>query len=185
MDPEELRDAIRGCNGEADRAAAKEMPRIVEYTMCAIIDNDRMLLKYANRGIGIGKWNFPGGKIDAGEGAEESARREVFEETGLEVENLFYHGKKDYYDGTSVVRRVHIFSTKSFSGTLQSSEEGEIAWFKIGSLPFEKMWKDMKIGLDWICNGRKFDITIYYADSRANEVVGTSLATDSRQKRIF
>ncbi|MCX7717306.1 MAG: NUDIX domain-containing protein [Candidatus Sumerlaeaceae bacterium] len=32
-----------------------------------------------------GKWDFPGGKIDPGEGFDEAIRREVLEETGLAI----------------------------------------------------------------------------------------------------
>ncbi len=35
--------------------------------------------------FGAGKWNAPGGKLQPKETAEHCARREVYEETGLEV----------------------------------------------------------------------------------------------------
>ena len=50
-------------------------------------------MKLAVRGISKGRWNFPGGKIDAGETPREGSDREVLEETGLIVSEAHYHGK--------------------------------------------------------------------------------------------
>ena len=49
------------------------------------VDGGILLIK---RGIepGYGRWTFPGGYVERGEVAEEAARREVAEETGIEVE---------------------------------------------------------------------------------------------------
>ncbi|AYF98999.1 NUDIX hydrolase [Protaetiibacter intestinalis] len=51
---------------------------------------DRVLLflTTAPDSSGIARWLTPGGGVDAGEGFEEAARRELFEETGLEVGEL-------------------------------------------------------------------------------------------------
>ncbi len=51
-----------------------------------IIDRQRrMLIVQRGRGVGIGRWAVPGGKVRWGETWREAGRREAREETGLEV----------------------------------------------------------------------------------------------------
>ena len=52
----------------------------------AVIDSGRLLLVKRGRDPGKGLWAVPGGKVRRGEAMTEAARREVLEETGLEVE---------------------------------------------------------------------------------------------------
>lgn len=49
-------------------------------------ERERVLLVQRGRPPALGFWHVPGGKLEAGEGLIEAARREVKEETGLDVE---------------------------------------------------------------------------------------------------
>lgn len=136
----------------------------INATIVHIVDGNKLLLKKATRGISKDKWNAPGGKIDSGESPEQNAVREVFEETGLKIKNLFYHGEINFFlDGKNELA-IHgfLFSTKDFSGELRSTEEGEVEWFDTSNIPYDKMWPDDVFWLSMMLEGRKFDADFYF-----------------------
>ena len=52
----------------------------------------KVLLMHRNKEPNLGLWTAPGGKIESGESPHETARREMAEETGLEVGDLYLRG---------------------------------------------------------------------------------------------
>lgn len=141
-----------------------------EQTLCHILDGNRLLLKKATRGISRGHWNAPGGNIDAGESPEECAAREVLEETGLTVRNLFSHGIMNFYldGGEELSVRAHLFSTKEFEGEPKSSEEGEVKWFDADKLPLGEMWPDDEFWLSLMLSRRRFNADFYMDKGNKN-----------------
>lgn len=57
---------------------------LVGATVGVIDEKGRLLLQKRPNGV----WGLPGGLLELGESAEEAARREVYEETGVEVGEL-------------------------------------------------------------------------------------------------
>lgn len=104
---------------------------LVEFTnMCMVYDKDKILVqdKISKSWGGL---MFPGGHIEHGEDFTDAVIREVYEETGLKISCPQLCGIKDWYkdDGSRYV--VLLYKTNKFSGTLRSSEEGEVYWISI------------------------------------------------------
>lgn len=77
---------------------------------------------------------FPGGHVEKGESFTDSVIREVQEETGLTISSPRLCGIKDWCeDGVRHV--VLLYRAEQFTGTLRSSDEGEVWWAELAVSP--------------------------------------------------
>lgn len=112
--------------------------------MCMIYDGNGNVLVQDRVDKNWGGLTFPGGHIEKGESFVDSVIREVYEETGLVIENLRICGTKDWEreDGSRYL--VVFYKTNQFKGTLKSSEEGEVKWMTLEEMKQGKMANGMK-----------------------------------------
>jgi 8-oxo-dGTP diphosphatase len=76
-----------------------------------------------------GDWSLPKGKLDAGEGWHEAARREIAEETGCEVRLGRFAGAKLYLDRAQPKLVLYWHAEVVREGSLDSGDEiDEVAW---------------------------------------------------------
>ena len=109
------------------------------------------------RGFGAGRWNGFGGKLEAGETIEEAAKREIHEESGIEVGSLEKLGVLDFeFENNLEILEVHIFKCRDFTGSPQESEEMRPAWFNINEIPFKEMWPDDVYWFPLFLKNKKF-----------------------------
>lgn len=73
---------------------------------------------------------FPGGHVEHGESFVESVKREVFEETGLVIENPILCGIKQFQTVQDERYVVLFYKINQFKGDLKSSKEGDVFWIK-------------------------------------------------------
>jgi len=64
------------------------LPRPVAAVAVVALCDEHVLLVRRDKEPYRGMWSFPGGSIEPGETSREAARREVWEETGIEIELL-------------------------------------------------------------------------------------------------
>ena len=113
---------------ELDAASSLPIFRIGVFAL--IFDEGRILLGHRRD---IDWWNLPGGGMEAGETVDEALRREVREETGLEVEVEQLVG---VYSKPQKQEVVLTFRCCVIGGTLQASEENrENRYFAPDSVP--------------------------------------------------
>lgn len=156
-----------------------------EGTICVVRKGDKLLLKLATRGISIGRWNFPGGKVEGRETPEECAIREVLEETGLRANSITYHGKLDFFFENNPQKNwsVHIFSTDDFEGTqLGSTEEGTLKWFSASELPEDKMWPADKFWIPMVLAGKKIFGEVHF-NGDGTEYISQSIKERSLERQ--
>ena len=106
----------------------------IELTvLCLIQDGDKILLQNRVKKDWKG-YTLPGGHVEPGESFVDAVKREMKEETGLDIINPKLAGIKQFpiEDGRYIVL---LFKTEQFSGELDSSEEGQMEWIDYSHLP--------------------------------------------------
>lgn len=104
------------------------------HVVCAVIESagcdDRILI--ARRGPAMslaGKWEFPGGKIEAGEENEAALVREIYEELECSIEVL-KPLTPCLHESDEVLIRLLPFKCSVVSGVPTPNEHSEIQWVK-------------------------------------------------------
>ncbi len=103
------------------------------------------------------KWVGIGGKFEFGETPYDCARREIFEETGLVPDTLFYRGIITFVSDRYGTEYMHLFTCNSFSGTLKENcNEGELVWINKNEIYDLPIWEGDKIFFRLIDKEEKF-----------------------------
>jgi len=117
-------------------------------------DEEKLLLIHKKRGLGTGKVNGPGGRLEACETWAQAAIRETREETGLtpqqltEAADLWFQ----FTDGYSLA--VRVFVAQGWTGTLTPCDEADPFWLAADDLPWQTMWADDALWLRPVLAGR-------------------------------
>jgi len=100
-----------------------------KFIAAAVIERDGRVLiaQRAKKDALCGKWEFPGGKLEAGETLHECLKRELFEELGIQVEVGEYFCTSTFYHKDSLFDMC-VFRVTSFKGELTLNEHSAIAW---------------------------------------------------------
>src|ERR1700730_8725130 len=125
-------------------------------TLCFVLDRERVLMIRKKRGLGGGKINGEGGRLEGGESPLHGTLRETQEELGITLIDPVERGELhfQFLDGYSLFCTVFVASR--FNGTPVETEEAAPLWFDVRRLPFHEMWEDDQLWLGSALEGKSF-----------------------------
>ena len=128
-------------------------------TLLFILKEKEVLLIHKKTGLGAGKINAPGGKIEKGETAEQAAIREVREEVRVEVDEPTEMGvlRFQFVDDEFLALHCTVFCASKFQGDPSETTEAEPFWCNFDEIPYDKMWADDALWIPGLLSGKKFD----------------------------
>jgi NAD+ diphosphatase len=140
-------DTHRFCGrcGEPNKASDKEhaltcdgcninnYPRISPCVIVLVTRGDHCLLA-RNHSWPVNRFSAVAGYLEAGESAEHALHREVFEEVGVEIDNIRYIGSQSWpYPGQLMLGFIANAVTDKI--TVDGIEIAEARWFRYDQLP--------------------------------------------------
>ena len=125
-------------------------------TLVFIIRDGQILLIRKKRGLGAGKINGPGGRIEPGETPAAAAARELQEELGVAAVGAEWRGdhRFQFVDGYSTY--VHVYRARDLRGEPVETDEAIPMWVDLRAIPYDEMWEDDRLWVPLLVAGRRF-----------------------------
>ena len=145
-------------------------------TLMFVVRDRRLLLIEKKRGLGAGKLNGAGGKVDPGETPLEAAVREFEEEVLATPVDPVAVGRLAFAvtDGESIL--IHVFLASELRGHPAETAEAAPLWVGIDEVPYERMWADDRHWLPLVLEGRTFEARTLFDGDR---LLGVAVDADA------
>ncbi len=111
-------------------------------TLVFVVSGGEVLLIRKKRGLGAGKVNGPGGRLEPGETPLACAVREVEEELGVTPTDLAAAGGHSFQFTDGYGLHVHVFRAGGCRGRARETPEAVPLWTPLGAIPYHEMWED-------------------------------------------
>ena len=125
-------------------------------TLLFVVRDGQLLLIHKKRGLGAGKINGPGGRLEPGETPLQAAVREVEEEVCVTPVDPVGYGllQFQFVDGLSI--EGYVFRAPDCRGEPRETDEATPLWVPRDRIPYDRMWADDRRWLPELLAGRRF-----------------------------
>lgn len=123
---------------------------MIHVAVGLVLDNDRVFVAQRNKNAHQGGlWEFPGGKVDAGETVEAALSRELNEELGIFVDYAepVMQIKHDY---TDKIVLLDVWQITRYRGEPSGCEGQPVKWLAINQLLAEQFPAANQAIVDWL-----------------------------------
>jgi len=125
-------------------------------TLLFVVEPERLLLIEKKRGLGAGKVNAPGGRLEADERPLDCAVRELREELCVGATGIVEHGELSFHFVDGYKLHCHVFRADVCEGEPVETDEAVPLWTSLDAIPFHRMWADDALWLPLLIAGRAF-----------------------------
>jgi ADP-ribose pyrophosphatase YjhB (NUDIX family) len=115
-----------------------------------VLRGDEVLLVKRGKPPAMGAWSLPGGAQELGETVEETARRELLEETGVTVGALSLVAHVDSIHRDEAGRIEYHYTILDFGGRYESGDAvagddvSAVAWVKMAAFDAYDLWEEAR-----------------------------------------
>ena len=135
-------------------------------TLLFVIQDGQLLMIHKKRGLGAGKLNGPGGRLDPGETPRQAAVRECREELLITPTGLREAGELLFQFTNGHAIHGYVFTAAGYEGTPTETDEATPIWISAGEIPYHRMWSDDRIWMPLMLAGTPFTARFLFDDDQ-------------------